>query len=80
MVDRGGGRRGLRQKDYQASSPSKSSSPGQEPLLAGNQRHPDLVQLLSERRLNGWSRCAVVVVAGLGAPCLLCSHGERAVS
>ena len=70
VVDRGGGRRGLRQKDYQASSPSKSSSPGQEPLLAGDQRHPDLGRLLSETRVEGAAeQCAVQRSGVMAARC-----------
>ena len=33
MVDRGGGRRGLRQKDYQASSPQNRAHLGRSPSL-----------------------------------------------
>ena len=51
-VDRGGGRRGLRQKIIRCFFLSPDS-PGQEPLLAGDQRHPDVGRLLSETRVEG---------------------------
>ena len=50
-VDRGGGRRGLRREIMR--SFFAPNSPGQEPLLAGDQRHPDLGRLLSETRVEG---------------------------
>ena len=55
VVDRGGGRRGLlRQKLSGVFFFLAPDSPGQEPLLAGDQRHPDLGQLLlSETRVEG---------------------------
>ena len=45
-------------------------SPGQEPLLAGDQRHPDLGRLLSETRVDGAAeQCAVQRSGVMAARC-----------
>ena len=67
-VDMGGGRRGLRQNfSYFLGG---LCSPGQEPLLAGDQRHPDLGRLFSETRVEGAAeQCAVQRSGVMAARC-----------
>ena len=65
VVDRGGGRRGLlQQNNNQVFFFVASDPPGQEPLLAGDQRHPDLGRLLLSETRVGAVRSGVVQCGG----------------
>ena len=64
VVDRGGGRRGLLRQEIIRCFFLVPDSPGQEPLLAGDQRHPDLGQLLLSETRVGAVRSGVVQCGG----------------